>query len=211
MSVSDSGRAAAVIRRLRSQYGRPDWWQGDAEEVMIGAILTQQTRWENVDTAISQLKGEGICSIRGVHEAPVGQVEAAVRCTGFFRVKTRRLKSLASHVIRHYGSVEMMSMQETSRLRDALLSINGVGEETADSILCYALGRCTFVIDAYTERICRCAGITGSRSDLKHLFESVLPDDLRAYRESHAHMVMFGKEFCAGKRCDECWIRNLRG
>ncbi|KUG19048.1 MAG: Fe-S cluster assembly protein HesB [Methanomicrobiaceae archaeon] len=211
MSASVSSSISALIDGLFEQYGPLIWWKGSTEEVMIGAILTQQTRWENVEVALSRLRQAGICSIRGIFAAPMEEIEALIRPTGFFRVKARRLQGLAAHVIREFGGVEGMRTVPTEDLRESLLSVKGVGEETADSILCYGLGRAVFVIDAYTERICWCAGIDAGRRELKGLFESVLPETADACRQSHAHFVEYAKGYCGKKRCDECWIRNFDG
>lgn len=178
---------------------------------MIGAILTQQTRWENVERAIVALKEAGLCSIPAIYAASPGQIEELIRCTGFYRVKTRRLLNLARHILDHYGGVEGMEQVPTGELRALLLTVDGIGEETADSILCYALGRRSFVIDAYTLRLCGCAGIRDSRNQLKSSFENVLPDQIEAYRQTHAHIVEYSKEYCQKKRCDTCWVRNLNG
>jgi endonuclease-3 related protein len=104
-----------------------------------------------------------------------------------------------------------MARHSTGNLRRDLLSLPGIGEETADSMLCYALGRPSFVVDAYTERICRCAGVEVPRKDLKGEFEAVLPRDAGEYREVHARIVEYAKTRCAGKRCDTCRIRNSDG
>jgi endonuclease-3 related protein len=110
-----------------------------------------------------------------------------------------------------YGDVKHMSIVKTSDLRAGLLSVTGIGEETADSILCYGFSRPSFVIDSYTERMARCAGITVPRSGLKSLFEGVLTPDTSAYRQAHAHIVEYAKKFCTKKRCEGCRIMALNG
>ncbi|MFA5222452.1 MAG: helix-hairpin-helix domain-containing protein [Methanoregula sp.] len=211
MSAYSSGKPQKIVGILSRTYGNIPWWPGDADEVMIGAILTQQTRWENVEQALCTLKDKGICSVSAIYSVDQQEIESAVRCTGFFRIKARRLKALASFVMDTYGSVGNMAAVPTGQLRKGLLSVNGIGEETADSILCYGFSRPGFVIDAYTERIVRCAGITVKRSDLKALFDRALPEDPAVHRQAHAHMVEYAKEFCAKKRCDQCQIRDLNG
>ena len=209
MSAYSSGKPQKIVGILSRTYGNIPWWPGDTDEVMIGAILTQQTRWENVRDAISRLEREGLCSIAAIHAADKAAIEELIRCTGFFRIKARRLKALAAYVMDTYGSVGNMTAVPTAQLREGLLSVNGIGEETADSILCYGFSRAGFVVDAYTERIVRCAGIMVKRSDLKALFDHVLPEDPAVHRQVHAHMVEYAKEFCAKKRCDECQIAIL--
>jgi endonuclease III related protein len=211
MSVSSSDKCSRIVTGLSRHYGEIDWWHGDTDEVMIGAILTQQTRWENVERAIHALKEEGLCSINAIHNTSPARIEDLIRCSGFYRVKTCRLQHLARHIMEAYGGVHGMHEKPTGELRASLLSVHGIGEETADSILCFGLGRTSFVIDAYTIRICRCAGVTGGRTDLKSAFEMILPARIGAYRQAHAHIVEFAKDYCQKKRCDTCLIRNLNG
>ncbi|MDI6718819.1 MAG: Fe-S cluster assembly protein HesB [Methanomicrobiales archaeon] len=210
MSASSSGKAAEILRLLSSEYGRIEWWDSDPDGVMIGAILTQQTRWENVERALERLREVGLLSLDRLCDAPADVVERAIRSSGFYRVKARRLQNLARHV-RTCGGVERMQEMTTAELRQQLLSVHGVGEETADSILCYGFSRPCFVMDAYTERICRCAGIPGNRDALRRAFENAVSGDPEACRQSHAHIVEYAKERCAKKRCDSCGIRRLRG
>jgi len=211
MSASSSSKVQKTVSTLRARYGEISWWPGDRDEVMIGAILTQQTRWENVNCALADLRLKGLCSIPALCSVNTGDIEAAVRCTGFYRVKTQRLQSLARHVMEVYGSVDAMEDVPTAVLRADLLSVNGIGEETADSILCYGFSRTSFVMDAYTDKILRCTGITEPRPAAKALFERVLPCDNKVYREAHAHIVEYAKEFCGKKRCDTCILVNSSG
>jgi endonuclease III related protein len=210
MSGSSSYKCRRIVDILRSRYGQIAWWAGDTDEVMIGAVLTQQTRWENVKVALRRLKERGLCTIEAIYRARPEEIEEAVRSAGFFRVKTRRLSALAAHVMETYGGVENMRNVPTEELRDGLLTVNGIGEETADSILCYGFGRNCFVIDAYTERLCRCAGIDADRVALKEAFCNAMPEDCRRYQQSHAHIVEYAKERCVRRRCEECEIMRLR-
>ena len=180
-----------MIGVLGERYGAIPWWRAPPEEVMVGAILTQQTRWENVERALDRLRGAGLLSLDAIDRAPAEAVEEAVRCTGFFRVKTRRLRALARFVLETYGSVEAMARAPTDGLRRALLDVPGIGEETADAILCYAFGRCSFVIDAYTRRLCACAGVEEPVGGYRPLFEAVLPHENARFRETHAHIVEY--------------------
>ena len=149
--------------------------------------------------------------MQSLYSADKQDIEDAIRCTGFFRIKAQRLQSLAAHVMETYGSVDAMRQVPTGILRDALLHVKGIGEETADSILCFGFLRTSFVIDAYTEKIVRCAGVGEKRQELKPLFEQVLACDPNVYRETHAHIVEYAKEFCGKKRCSECILVNLNG
>lgn len=211
MSGSSSSECARIVRALEGHYGHIPWWPGDTDEVLIGAVLTQQTRWENVVRALGLLKENSLCSVSALYDADHGEIERAIRCTGFYRVKTKRLKALATFVIEEYGSLALMAGYPTELLREGLLRVYGIGEETADSILCYGFHRSSFVIDAYTHQICRCAGIPEQKSRLKALFEEVLPPDECTYRQTHAHIVEYAKEYCGKKRCEACILMNSNG
>jgi len=175
---------------------------------LIGAILVQQTRWENVVRALALLKDRSLCTIAALHAMDPADIECAIRCTGFYRVKTKRLKALAVLVMKEYGGLEQMAGQQTGSLREALLAVPGIGEETADSILCFGFHRASFVIDAYTHHVCGCAGIKEQKSRLRAVFEEVLPKDSDAYRQTHAHIVEYAKEYCRKKRCKTCILMN---
>ena len=209
MSESSSVKIERLIRLLADHYGEILWWPGDTDEVMIGAILTQQTRWENVESALTKLKKKGLCSLDSIFSADIQEIEDAIRCTGFYRVKARRLKSLATHVMEIYGGAGGMADISTGDLRQELLQVRGIGDETADSILCYGLLRTSFIIDAYTERMVRCIGVPERRGALKSIFEGVLHNNNQTYRQVHAHIVEYGKEYCGKKRCSECILVSL--
>ena len=204
MSGSSSGKINRLISSLDGCYGEIAWWPGYPDEVMIGAVLTQQTRWENVERALINLKKRELCSIDAIFQGDIHEIEDAIRCTGFYRIKAQRLKSLAACIVEIFGGVEKMAYIPTGQLRAGLLDVSGIGEETADSILCYGLDRTSFVIDAYTERIVRCIGVPEKKQELKSLFEKNLPKDNQSYRQVHAHIVEYAKEYCGKKRCDEC-------
>jgi endonuclease-3 related protein len=211
MSGSSSVKIKQLISSLARCFGEIEWWPGYPDEVLIGAILTQQTRWENVERALADLKKRGLCSLDTIVTADIQDIEDAIRCTGFYRVKAKRLKLLASYVMETYGGIDGMVDVSTPRLRTGLLNVSGIGEETADSILCYGLFRTSYVVDAYTERMARCIGVTEKRQDLKRLFEECLPKDNYVYRQTHAHIVEYAKEFCGKKRCSECILVSSSG
>jgi endonuclease-3 related protein len=208
MSAFSSSRCRAVLAEVL-HYGRPGWWRGDIEEVMIGALLAQQTRWENVEKGLARMKELGIGTLGGVAGCDGEILEKAVRCTGFYRVKARRLRALAQYVARRPQGLEGMQMEDTARLMEELRSIEGIGEETAESILCYAFERTVFVMDAYTQQICRCAGIPGTRNSLRDLIVQELPATPESYRAAHAAFVEFGRQFCRRRRCSGCGIQRL--
>lgn len=211
MSASSSAEIRHLVRVLEDKYGTIPWWPGDCEEVMIGAILTQQTRWENVERALFELNVRGLCTMQAILAADSHDLENAIRCTGFYRMKAGRLKSLAVFVEEQCGGVKRMETTSTGTLREGLLSVHGIGEETADSILCYGFSRPNFVIDAYTDRMVRCIGLTDPRNRLKGLFEQVLPKTNAACRQTHAHIVEYAKEYCGKKRCEACILVNSNG
>ena len=210
--MAEKGSAAdplpALIGLLRESYGEIAWWPGGPEEVMIGAILTQQTKWENVERALDNLNVLDCCSLEGVLSLSLSELEEAIRCTGFFRIKSQRLRAL-SMAVRDVGGRSVLEKMSLSELREWLLSLHGVGPETADSILCYALNRPSYVIDAYTERICGCAGIPEKGAALKARFEEVLVPENKEYRLCHAWFVEYAKDYCGAKRCNECIVKNL--
>ncbi|MBU4373107.1 MAG: endonuclease, partial [Euryarchaeota archaeon] len=182
-----------VYNKLRNHFGPRHWWPADTPfEVVVGAVLTQQTKWENVERAIQNLKERGLMEPEPLSEINLEELEEIVKCTGFYRQKARRLKDISTFFSEN---PDILSLQK-DELREVLLSLDGIGEETADSIVLYAAEKPKFVIDAYTKRICRCMGIEGSYAALQSLFESSLPEDVPLYKEFHALIVEYGKSFC---------------
>lgn len=188
---------------LLDKFGHKNWWPADTPfEVVVGAVLTQQTRWENVEKAIRNMKENGLMAEEPLARADLENLEGLVRCTGFYRQKAKRLKHVSTFFYENPGILD----KPVDELRDTLLSLNGVGEETADSIVLYAADKPKFVIDAYTKRICACMGIEGDYGKLQSLFESSLPVDVPLYKEFHALIVEYGKQFCGKKRCGDCIV-----
>ena len=187
--------------KLLYELGHKNWWPADTPfEVVIGAVLTQQTKWENVERAIRNLKDRGLLEAEPLSKANTQELELLIRCTGFYRQKAMRLKNIS----RFFHENPDLLEKPAAQLREILLSLNGVGEETADSIVLYAADKPKFVIDAYTKRMCKCMGIEGDYRKLQSLFENSLPPDVPLYKEFHALIVEYGKRFCGKKRCDEC-------
>ncbi|HUU75852.1 MAG TPA: Fe-S cluster assembly protein HesB [Methanoregulaceae archaeon] len=211
MSESSSDKISRILSRLFSLYGQAEWWEADSpEEVMIGAILTQQTRWENASRAIDRLKAHDICTFGQIYTANTAFIEELIRPSGYFRQKTKRLKDLAEFILQQDKGIESLAKMETAKLRKELLSVKGIGEETADSILAYGFSRESLVIDAYTRRIFTCAEIGEEGDDLRRVLERAVPESSPERRQAHAHLVEYAKEFCNHKRCEECVIRNLQ-
>jgi len=193
---------------LLSEFGPQYWWPAETEfEVIVGALLTQQTRWENVEQAILNLKAESLLTPDTLAHADQAVIEECIRCTGFYRQKAERLRLLSQYFAGNKTS-EILK-QPVDELRRVLLSLKGVGPETADSIILYAAHKPVFVIDAYTKRICECIGVTGGYETLQKHFEDSLPRDTHLYQEFHALIVMYGKQYCARKRCEECIIAKV--
>ncbi len=196
-----SQRIIELYNKFLNLFGHKNWWPADTPfEVVVGAVLTQQTKWENVEKAIRNLKENELMAAETIARADLENLEGLVRCTGFFRQKAKRLKDISMFFYENPGMFD----KPVDELRDILLSQNGVGEETADSIVLYAADKPKFVIDAYTKRMCGCMGIEGDYGELQWLFESSIPRDVPLYKEFHALIVEYGKQFCGKKRCGEC-------
>ncbi len=186
---------------LLGELGHRNWWPADTPfEVVIGAVLTQQTRWENVERAIKNLKDHSLLEAYPLSKVKTEELEELIRCTGFYRQKAMRLKNISAFFNKNPDILEKPS----DELRKIMLSLNGIGEETADSIVLYAADKPKFVIDAYTKRMCKCMGIEGDYGKLQSVFESSLPGDVPLYKEFHALIVEYGKQFCGKKRCIDC-------
>jgi endonuclease-3 related protein len=211
MSASSSFNVRHLVRTLKEKYGKIVWWPGDCDEGMIGAILMQQTRWENVRKALDELPRKDLCTHSAIRFADLRILEDAIRCSGFDRIKVKKLKSLAVFVEETCGGVERIAEIPTPALCEGHLSVNGIGEETVDSILCYGFPRPSFVIDAYTDRMVRCMGVIEPPNRLKQLFEDVMSETDEACPQTHAHIVEYAKEFCIKKRCDTCILVNSSG
>ena len=194
-----------IYNTLLNEFGHQDWWPADTPfEVVIGTVLTQQTRWTNVEQAIANLKEYGLLEPETLAQAEIELIEELVHCCGFYRQKASRLNNIAKYFA-DIGIENVFSVP-TDELRDEMLSLNGVGNETADSIVLYAANKPKFVIDAYTSRIMNCLGINGNYIRLQELFEQELPTNVDLYKEYHALIVEFAKTYCGKKRCGECLL-----
>ncbi len=199
-----------IFDTLSQHYGPTHWWPGDTPfEIAIGAILTQNTAWTNVEKAIVNLKKEALLSPKHLVEASEEVVQAALRPSGYFRQKTERVRLFSEHLLQHYqGSIRRMARRPLAELRPELLSLKGIGPETADDILLYACEHPVFVVDAYTRRILTRHGLIEdnlSYEALRSLLEENLPTDLHLFREFHGLIVWTGKDFCRTKpHCEDC-------
>jgi endonuclease-3 related protein len=196
---------------LFSELGPQHWWPaGERFEVIVGAILTQNTAWTNVERALGNLRREGMLTLRAMEKAPAARLARMVRPSGYFRQKAKKLKALVKFLREEYGgSLARMFRTPTAELREKLLAVHGIGPETADSILLYAGDHPVFVVDAYTKRVLHRHGWISERADyeeMRALFERHVPRDAARYNEFHALLVQVGKNWCRPReaRCSEC-------
>ncbi len=202
--------AREVFRALERAFGPQHWWPARTPfEVMVGAVLTQNTAWANVERAIRALRAAGRLSVRRLHELPLDQLAALIRPAGYPNVKARRLRALTSLIVDRYGGrLDRLFREPTRRLRRILLATYGIGPETADSILLYAAGRPVFVVDAYTRRILERHGWADpdmSYDAMAQLFVRRLPRDTRMWNEYHALLVALAKRHCRARpKCEGC-------
>jgi len=195
---------------LRDHFGAQNWWPGETRlEVMVGAILTQNTNWGNVEKAIHNLKERGLLAIETLHTISPEILAREIRPAGYYNIKAKRLKNFVRFLMEHYaGSLENLDDEETEYLREQLLAVNGIGQETADSILLYALERPLFVVDAYTHRILFRHGMAEEQvdyQDLQGMFVDNLPAEVDLFNEFHALIVRTGKAYCrTSPRCSDC-------
>jgi len=200
-----------IQQRLYGHFGPLDWWPAETPfEVAVGAILTQNTAWTNVEYAIDNLKRAGVMSPQDLAELSPGKLEKLIRPAGFFRQKACRLQNLARHLVRDWqGDVTALCSGPLPEARSRLLALAGIGPETADSILLYAAARPSFVIDAYTRRIFQRIGLLQGNEtydQVRRLFMQNLPEDVALYNEYHAQIVQLAKTCCRKKitLCTEC-------
>ncbi len=203
-----------VYCRLFAEYGPQHWWPAETPfEVMVGAILTQSTSWANVEKAIGNLKATGLLSPAAIRDLGIDELASLIRPSGYYSAKARKLKALVTWLGEHGDDLSKAFSQDTAALRQELLSIYGVGEETADSIILYAAGRPVFVIDAYTRRIVDRIGITPPERTYRgyqDMFVSRLPPDAAMFNEYHALLVQHGKSVCRRQpRCQACCLLEL--
>lgn len=196
---------------LFTALGPQHWWPGNTPfEVIVGAILTQNTSWKNVERAISNLRDAALLSIKGIRRANLRRLQTLVRPSGYFRQKARKLKAFCEFVETEYGgSLDRMFGTPTSVLREKLLGVFGIGPETADSILLYAGGHALFVVDAYTKRMLARHGWVGKNpkyADVQWIFERQFPGNSKLFNEFHALIVQAGKRWClaTNPKCDVC-------
>ncbi|MHB0885369.1 MAG: endonuclease III domain-containing protein [Bacillota bacterium] len=215
-----TGRRAAapellgIYRLLVDRFGPRHWWPAKSPfEVAVGAILTQAVAWRNVETAIARLEAAGLMSAQAIAAADPVRLAELVRPAGYYRAKARKLQALADHIVQRYGGrIEAMAARPLDELRPELLGIHGVGRETADDILLYAVGLPSFVVDAYTFRVFGRLGHWPEvferprYEDVRAFFQARLPVDASVYNDFHAQIDRIGHHYClkTGPTCGGC-------
>jgi endonuclease-3 related protein len=217
--VADPNTGPVLMRyfaAMSQNLGPMHWWPATTPfEVIVGAILTQNTSWGNVERAIANLRAAGMLTPSAISAARMAKLAALVRPSGYFRQKAKKLKAFVRFLqVEYGGSLKRMFETPTEILREKLLSVHGIGPETADSILLYAGKHPVFVVDAYTHRIFGRHGITDGKPEyesVRALFEAALPRDSQLFNEFHALVVNTGKNWCRKKepRCAECPLASL--
>ena len=204
-------RLNLIYKKLYSFFGPQHWWPAESSfEVIVGAILTQNTSWQNAERAIANLGKRKLLNPHKLYRLSDKRLASLIMPAGYYNIKARRLKNFLIFLFKSYkGKLKNMSLRDTQELRQELLSVNGIGPETADSILLYALDKAVFVVDAYTQRVLlrhRLIRNNASYDEIQNLFMKNLKNKVKLFNEYHALLVRLGKEFCLkGKpKCEVC-------
>jgi endonuclease-3 related protein len=206
----------SIYEKLYKLYGPQDWWPGDTRfEIIVGAILTQNTAWTNVEKAIVNLKKVGALNPVAMNRASEKSLASFIRPAGYYNIKAKRLKNFLALLYSKYsGSLSKMAASPITSLKRDLLAVNGIGPETCDSILLYAFNKPAFVVDAYTKRIFSRHGFipeSATYHEVQKLFTDTLPQDVQVFNEYHALIVRLAKEHCrTNPACTGCPLRSLK-
>lgn len=207
-----------MYERLYAHFGSRDWWPADSPfEIMVGAILTQNTNWHNVERAIDNLKRAGFLSLPAMSELPQDLLAEYIRPAGYYNIKAGRLRNFLGFINKQWdGDLDLLLQQPAATLREQLLSIKGIGPETADSMVLYAAEQPIFVVDAYTHRILIRHDIIDESfgyQEIQDLFMDNLEEDAGLFNEYHALIVQVGKEYCKKSKpgCNHCPLSGLNG
>ncbi|HEX2965526.1 MAG TPA: endonuclease III domain-containing protein [Syntrophorhabdaceae bacterium] len=207
-------RLLSIFNALLEAFGPRHWWPGETRlEVIVGAVLTQNTSWKNVEKAIANLKSADAMDLRTLHEMQREKLAELIKPSGFYNVKSIRLKNTIDVIYNnHSADLRRLESMETELLRDALLSINGIGKETADSIALYAFNKPIFVIDAYTRRFVRNHGLYSGADNydsVQLFFMQNLPSDTYLFNEFHALIVRLCQNYCRKTPlCEKCPLKE---
>jgi endonuclease-3 related protein len=214
--MATAEKIRAMYRAMLGAYGPQGWWPAETPfEVAVGAILTQNTNWKNVERAIANLKRDGLMAPAALEAVGPERLAETIRPAGYFRIKARRLKNLIHMLAADFGGdLDALFALPTAALRERVLSVTGIGPETADSIVLYAAGRPVFVVDAYTSRIFSRHGLIdpdATYDDIQDVAQSALPEDVEVLKECHALLVAVGKRHCrkAAPVCEGCPLAPL--
>jgi len=207
-------RLLKIYQKLNECYGETNWWPGDTiDEIIVGAVLTQNTNWQNVEKSLKNLKESNLLNIKKLLLLEEDKLKGLIKPSGFYNIKAKRLKNVLFFFEKVCGGdFNKLSNIDLNTLRNELLSVKGVGKETADSILLYALNYPIFVIDAYTKRLLSRTGISNEESydSLQKLFHENLEKDILIYKEFHALIVIHCKKVCKKKpECENCSLKNF--
>jgi endonuclease III related protein len=200
---------------LLKHFGHRGWWPADSPfEIIIGAILTQNTNWKNVEKAIANLKSAHALSYKKIHAMPQPELAALIRPSGYYNQKSLKLKAFTTFLEQTFqGSIARMFRAPTQLLREQLLSIKGIGPETADSILLYAGEKPVFVVDLYTYRLVTRHGWLPEKTDyqeMQYFFQDRLPVDVNLYNDFHAQIVAVGNHYCKRTpQCEQCPLQKF--
>ncbi len=211
-------RLAEIYRRLHARFGAQHWWphsSGGAFEIIVGAILTQNTAWTNVEIALRNLRRARLLTPTALHRAPIARLARLIRPSGYFNLKAKKLKAFTRFLFAaHRGKLAHLFSCDLAQLREELLAVYGIGPETADAIILYAAHQPIFVVDAYTRRVFARLGLSredAAYDELQSLFMNHLPRDEQMFNEYHALVVALGKNICRERapRCGECPLREV--
>ncbi len=209
-----TSRFSDLYQKLYAYFGPQHWWPADSRfEVIVGAVLTQNTNWVNVEKAIDNLRKHRLLKAAKLYQIPKEKLAKLIKPAGYYNIKAKRLRNFLHFFLKDYkGSLKIMSLADTLNLRQQLLSVNGIGPETADSILLYALDKPVFVVDAYTKRILLRHGFIkedAGYEQIQNLFMQNLKPKVKLFNEYHALLVRLGKEFCGKNkpRCEQCPLK----
>lgn len=215
MNRTDAKILYHIYEKLRNHFGHQNWWPGDTRfEVIIGAILTQNTNWGNVEKAINNLKKQALFSPAGIIELKNDTLGRLIKSSGYYNRKAEKLKLICEYLMEKCGGdLDRFAEVPTDTLREELLSIKGIGPETADSILLYAFDRPLFVVDRYTIRSLNRIGLINENAkydDVQQLFMKNLPHETKLFNDFHAQLVALGKHFCKPKpQCEFCPLGDI--
>jgi endonuclease-3 related protein len=210
-------RLTEIFSRLLEHFGPRFWWPADSPfEVCVGAILTQNTNWGNVEKALDNIKGKNMLSAEALRKIPAEQLAELIRPAGYYNLKSARLKEFIGWLFDRYeGNLDRMFAGDWRDLREELLAVRGIGPETCDSILLYAGHKPSFVVDAYTKRLFSRLSLldqNASYEETRRLFMANLPVDAPLYNEYHALIVQHCKDYCRKKPlCESCPLNLLCG